>query len=46
MTVAIKKVASKKVAIVGAGSVGCYYGGLLARSGLEVVLVEIGRAHV
>ncbi|MCK2052858.1 2-dehydropantoate 2-reductase [Methylobacterium sp. 37f] len=39
MTVAIKKVASKKVAIVGAGSVGCYYGSLLARSGLEVVLV-------
>ncbi|MES2398808.1 MAG: 2-dehydropantoate 2-reductase [Pseudomonadota bacterium] len=28
-----------KVAVMGAGAVGCYYGGMLARAGLEVVLV-------
>jgi 2-dehydropantoate 2-reductase len=34
-----------KIAVLGAGAVGCYYGGMLARSGREVVL--IGRpAHV
>ena len=34
-----------KPAILGAGAVGCYYGGMLARAGREVVL--IGRpAHV
>ncbi|WP_238179644.1 ketopantoate reductase family protein, partial [Methylobacterium dankookense] len=34
-----------KVAVVGAGSVGCYYGGLLACAGHAVTL--IGRAsHV
>lgn len=34
-----------KIAIVGAGAVGCYYGGLLAQAGHQVVL--IGRAaHV
>lgn len=34
-----------KVAVMGAGSVGCYYGGLLARAGVTVTLV--GRAlHV
>jgi len=34
-----------RVAIVGAGAVGCYYGGMLARAGVPVVL--IGRpAHV
>lgn len=34
-----------KVAIMGAGAVGCYYGGMLARAGHDVVL--IGRAaHV
>ncbi len=32
-----------KIAVMGAGAVGCYYGGLLARSGHEVVL--IGRAQ-
>src|SRR6058998_1137694 len=31
------------VAIVGAGAVGCYFGGLLARAGAPVTL--IGRAH-
>src|SRR5690349_18110775 len=34
-----------KIAVMGAGAVGCYYGALLARAGHEVVL--IGRAaHV
>lgn len=34
-----------KVAVIGAGAVGCYYGGMLARAGHQVVLV--GRApHV
>lgn len=34
-----------KIAIMGAGSVGCYYGGMLARQGCDVML--IGRpAHV
>jgi 2-dehydropantoate 2-reductase len=28
-----------KVAVMGAGSVGCYYGGMLARAGHEVVLI-------
>ncbi len=32
-----------KIAVMGAGAVGCYYGGMLARGGHEVVL--IGRAQ-
>src|ERR671922_2009683 len=32
-----------KVAVMGAGAVGCYYGGMLARAGREVTL--IGRAQ-
>ncbi|MGB0127240.1 MAG: 2-dehydropantoate 2-reductase N-terminal domain-containing protein, partial [Rhodocyclaceae bacterium] len=28
-----------KIAVMGAGAVGCYYGGLLARAGYEVVLI-------
>src|SRR5882762_7061024 len=28
-----------KVAVMGAGAVGCYYGGLLARAGHDVVLI-------
>ena len=28
-----------KIAVMGAGSVGCYYGGMLARAGHEVVLI-------
>ncbi|HJW27570.1 MAG TPA: 2-dehydropantoate 2-reductase [Rhodocyclaceae bacterium] len=32
-----------RIAVMGAGAVGCYYGGMLARAGHEVVL--IGRAH-
>ena len=33
----------ERVAIVGAGAVGCYFGGMLARAGIPVTL--IGRAH-
>jgi len=32
-----------KVAVMGAGAVGCYYGGMLARAGHDVTL--IGRAQ-
>ncbi|MDQ5916917.1 MAG: 2-dehydropantoate 2-reductase, partial [Pseudomonadota bacterium] len=28
-----------KIAIMGAGAVGCYYGGMLARAGHDVVLI-------
>ena len=28
-----------KVAVMGAGAVGCYFGGMLARAGHEVVLI-------
>ena len=39
------KVSSDRVAFVGAGAVGCYFGGMLARAGVPVTL--IGRpAHV
>ncbi len=34
-----------KVAVMGAGAVGCYYGGMLARAGHEVVLIARPR-HV
>src|SRR5436190_10762345 len=34
---------SHHIAILGAGAVGCYFGGMLARSGVRVTL--IGRAH-
>ena len=30
---------SLKVAVMGAGAVGCYYGGMLARAGHDVVLI-------
>jgi 2-dehydropantoate 2-reductase len=30
---------SSKIAVMGAGAVGCYYGGMLARAGHEVVLI-------
>jgi len=40
-----------KIAVMGAGAVGCYYGGMLARAGREVTLIgrrrhvdEVGRA--
>jgi 2-dehydropantoate 2-reductase len=28
-----------KIAVMGAGAVGCYYGGMLARAGNDVVLI-------
>jgi 2-dehydropantoate 2-reductase len=34
---------TERVAVVGAGAVGCYFGGMLARGGVPVTL--IGRAH-
>lgn len=34
-----------KIAVVGAGSVGCYFGGMLARAGLDVTLIARA-AHV
>src|SRR5262245_61941451 len=34
---------TERIAIVGAGAVGCYFGGMLARAGLPVTL--IGRSH-
>ena len=34
---------TERVAVVGAGAVGCYFGGMLARGGVSVTL--IGRAH-
>ena len=34
-----------KIAVMGAGAVGCYYGGMLARAGHDVVLVA-RPAHV
>ncbi len=34
-----------KIAVMGAGAVGCYYGGMLARAGHNVVLVA-RPAHV
>ena len=34
-----------KIAVMGAGAVGCYFGGLLARAGHEVVLIA-RPAHV
>jgi 2-dehydropantoate 2-reductase len=37
--------AKMKVAVMGAGAVGCYYGGMLARAGHEVVLIA-RPAHV
>jgi 2-dehydropantoate 2-reductase len=35
----------KKIAVMGAGAVGCYYGGMLARAGRDVVLIG-RRQHV
>ena len=35
-----------KIAVMGAGAVGCYYGGLLARAGHEVVLIGRQPGHV
>ncbi|MEN8245897.1 MAG: 2-dehydropantoate 2-reductase [Thermodesulfobacteriota bacterium] len=35
-----------KVAVVGAGAMGCLFGGLLAEAGAEVWLIDIWEAHV
>ncbi len=40
-----KKAASVKIAVFGAGAVGCFYGGMLARAGHDVTLVA-RPAHV
>ena len=35
-----------KVAVLGAGAMGCLFGGLLAEKGLEVVLIDVWQEHV
>jgi len=35
-----------RIGVIGAGAMGCLYGGLLARAGQEVVLYDRWRAHV
>lgn len=35
-----------RIAIVGAGAMGSLFGGLLARSGLDVTLIDVNEAHV
>lgn len=35
-----------RIGVVGAGAMGCLYGGLLARAGQEVVLYDRWRAHI
>ena len=35
-----------KVAVVGAGAMGCLYGAALHRGGAEVVLVDVNAAHL
>ncbi len=35
-----------KVAILGAGAMGCLFGGLLAEKGLDVVLIDVWKDHV
>jgi len=38
------EVEDMKIAVMGAGAVGCFYGGMLARAGHEVVLIGRARA--
>ena len=35
-----------KVAVLGAGAMGCLFGGLLAEKGLDVVLIDVWKDHV
>jgi len=35
-----------RIAVIGAGAMGCLYGGLLARSGKDVVLVDLWAEHI
>ena len=40
----IKK--NTKVAVLGAGAMGCLFGGLMAEKGLDVVLIDVWKEHV
>ena len=35
-----------RIAVMGAGAVGCYYGGMLARAGHSVVLIAVSYTHL
>ncbi len=35
-----------KVAVLGAGAMGCLFGGLLAEKGLDVALIDVWKEHV
>ena len=35
-----------KVAVLGAGAMGCLFGGLLAEKGLSVVLIAVSYTHL
>ena len=35
-----------KVAVLGAGAMGCLFGGLLAEKGLNVMLIDVWKEHV
>ena len=35
-----------KVAVLGAGAMGCLFGGLLAEKGLNVTLIDVWQEHV
>ena len=35
-----------KVAVLGAGAMGCLFGGLLAEKGLDVVLIDVWKEHI
>ena len=35
-----------KVAVLGAGAMGCLFGGLLSEKGLDVVLIDVWKKHV
>ena len=37
---------NNKVAVLGAGAMGCLFGGLLAEKGLDVVLIDVWKEHV
>ena len=35
-----------KIAVLGAGAMGCLFGGLLAEKGLNVILIDVWKEHV
>ena len=35
-----------KVAVLGAGAMGCLFGGLLAEKGLNVILIDVWKEHI